>query len=120
MEEQKNTYFDEYENLSFHPYNILLFLLLFGVTALFLSLSAAFIYTRVQADLPPVQLPWIFILNTLVLIGSSWTLIQAKKLTKKTKRMIIKTTSFTPLSFLLSFWDCKLSVGISFFKVIIF
>lgn len=79
MEEQKNTYFDEYENLSFHPYNILLFLLLFGVTVLFLSLSASFIYTRIQADLPPVKLPWIFILNTLVLIGSSWTLIQAKK-----------------------------------------
>ena len=82
MQDQNKGYFDEYENLAFHPYNILMFLMLFGICALFLSLSAAFIYTRVQADLPPVKLPSIFILNTLVLIGSSYTLHQAKKMFK--------------------------------------
>ena len=89
-------YIDEYENLTFHPYNILMFLMLFGICALFLSLSVAFIYTRVQADLPPVKLPSIFILNTLVLMGSSYTLWQAKKMFKADdtdgyKRMILFT-----------------------------
>ena len=98
-------YIDEYENLTFHPYNILMFLILFGICAMFLSLSAAFIYTRVQAALPPVKLPSIFILNTLVLMGSSYTLWQAKKMfqaddTGGYKKMILYTVILS-FSFLL-------------------
>ena len=40
-----NSEFNEYDSFTFHPYNVLLFLVLFGITALFLSFSAAFIYT---------------------------------------------------------------------------
>lgn len=108
MQDQNKGYFDEYENLNFHPYNILMFLVLFGICALFLSLSAAFIYTRVQADLPPVQLPSIFILNTLVLIGSSYTLHQAKKMyqaddTDGYKKMILYTVILSFLFLILQF-----------------
>lgn len=69
----------EYRNLAFHPYNVLLVLLLFGISALFLAFSAAFIYNRVQQHLPPVQLPAIFLLNTIALLGSSSTLIWARR-----------------------------------------
>ena len=62
----------EYQQLRFHPYNIALTLLLFSITSLFLAFSAAFVYTRFQnPDIPPINLPIIFILNTLVLLGSS-------------------------------------------------
>ncbi|MEM9918221.1 MAG: cytochrome c oxidase subunit 3 [Bacteroidota bacterium] len=63
----------------FHPYNVLLSLVLFSITALFLAFSAAYIYSRVQANTPPVQLPWIFLINTIILLGSSYTMVQAKK-----------------------------------------
>lgn len=68
---QEPTYYNEYASFVFHPHNVLLFLLLLGIGALFLSLSAAFVYTRVQSALPPLHLPLIFLANTLILIASS-------------------------------------------------
>lgn len=70
---------NEYESLMFHPYNVLLTLILASITALFLAFSGAFIYARIQGDIPPVKLPWIFYFNTLILLGSSFSLIWAKK-----------------------------------------
>lgn len=71
--------YSEYDSLGFHPHNVLLFLLLLGISALFLSMSAAFVYTRVQSQLPPLQLPPLFLGNTLLLLGSSATMILAKR-----------------------------------------
>jgi len=67
------------ETFVFHPKNILLFLTLAGLTMLFLSLSFAYVYTRSLSKLPPLQLPWLFYVNTLVLLASSYTLWQSKK-----------------------------------------
>ena len=67
------------ESLIFHPKNIILFLTLAGLTMLFLSLSFAYVYTRTLSKLPPLQLPWLFYVNTLVLLASSYTLWQSKK-----------------------------------------
>lgn len=75
----EETQYDEYQNFSFHPHNIYLMLLLFSLSILFLSLTGAFVYTRVQNGLPPVQLPWLFGFNTVILLGSSWSMMQAKK-----------------------------------------
>ena len=61
----------------------LLILLLFSLSALFLSLSAAFVYTRVQSQLPPIELPFIFFVNTLILLGSSYTMYLAKQAYQK-------------------------------------
>lgn len=63
----------------FHPNNVMLFVLLFGLSALFLALTVAYIYTRVTMHVPPVQMPALFILNTLVLLGSSYTMVRAKR-----------------------------------------
>lgn len=78
-ETPEETNYDEYQNFTFHPHNIYLMLLLFSLSVLFLSLSGAFVYTRVQNGLPPVKLPWLFAFNTVILLGSSWSMMQAKK-----------------------------------------
>jgi cytochrome c oxidase subunit 3 len=61
----------------FHPKQIVLTLLLTSLTVLFVALSVAYVYSRVQYQLPPVRLPWLFFFNTLILIGSHWTLSKA-------------------------------------------
>jgi cytochrome c oxidase subunit 3 len=71
--------YNEYQSFAFHPYNVMLILTLFGITALFLAFSIAFIYTRVQSDLPPIRLPILFLFNTLILLASSATMVWAKR-----------------------------------------
>ncbi|MCB0640401.1 MAG: cytochrome c oxidase subunit 3, partial [Phaeodactylibacter sp.] len=71
--------YNEYDNFAFHPHNVMLILGLFGITALFLAFSASFIYTRVQSDLPPIKMPPLFLFNTLILLGSSATMVWAKR-----------------------------------------
>lgn len=71
---------NEYHSLRFHPYNIVLTLILFSVTALFIAFSAAFIYTRVQfPEIPPISLSPIFFFNTGLLLASSWSINWANK-----------------------------------------
>lgn len=67
------------QSTRFHPYSIFMTLLLGGITMLFLALSAAYMYTRIDMGIPPVRLPFIFFFNTLVLIGSSYTITLADK-----------------------------------------
>ncbi len=71
--------YSEYDNFAFHPHNVMLMLVLFAISALFLGTSAAFIYTRVTNGVGAVKIPWLFAFNTLVLIGSSYTMLLAKK-----------------------------------------
>lgn len=103
--EQQGEY-NEYESFAFHPYNVMLALVLFGLTTLFLSLSVAFIYSRVQSDLPPIKLPNIFIFNTLILLASSFTMIQAKKAYKKDNtakyKQLLLITIFLSILFLIA------------------
>jgi len=60
-----------------HPYNVFLTLFLAGMTMLFLALSASYLYTRIQMDIPPIRLPGLFIINTIILILSSYTMKRA-------------------------------------------
>ena len=70
---------DSEDNFAFHPKNIYLALLLFSLSMLFLAMTAAFVYTRVQSNLPPIKLPVLFLLNTVILLGSSYTMVTAKR-----------------------------------------
>jgi cytochrome c oxidase subunit 3 len=70
---------DEYGSFVFHPYNVLLILVIFSLSILFLALSASFVYTRVQSDLPALKLPNLFLFNTLILLASSGSMIWAKR-----------------------------------------
>lgn len=63
----------------FHPKNVMLFILLFGLAFLFLALTIAYVYIRVTNAVPPVQVPALFVVNTLILLASSWTMMQARR-----------------------------------------
>ncbi|PPK85915.1 cytochrome c oxidase subunit 3 [Neolewinella xylanilytica] len=67
------------DNFAFHPKNIYLSLLLFSLSMLFLAMTAAFVYTRIQSDLPPIRLPILFLANTVILLASSYTMVRARK-----------------------------------------
>lgn len=93
---------NEYQSFAFHPYNVLMTLVLIGIAALFLAMTGALIYSRVQNGEPPIRLPWIFMLNTVILVGSSWSMMQATNAyrdddTQKYKTMLAATIG---LSFL--------------------
>lgn len=79
MEEPYSHGSPQTRSMALHPYNIFLMLTLAGITMLFLALSASFIYTRVDGQMPVIKLPPIFLLNTFVLLASSWTMMWAKK-----------------------------------------
>lgn len=64
---------------TFHPKNIMMFLLLAGLTFLFLALTVSYIYIRVTNGVPPVRLPALFVVNTGILLASSWTMIRARR-----------------------------------------
>ena len=81
-------------SFAIHPYRLFVYLLIGGITALFLSLSAAYAYSRVQFGFEPIKLPWIFLLNTLVLIASSYGLIVAKRDYKNDQTEHYKQTLF--------------------------
>jgi cytochrome c oxidase subunit 3 len=70
---------EQKDELSFHPKRIMLFILLFGLSFLFLALTVSYVYIRVINGVPPVQVPLLFVLNTVVLLASSWAMVQAKK-----------------------------------------
>jgi cytochrome c oxidase subunit 3 len=63
----------------FHPKNVMLFLLLAGLSFLFLALTVSYIYIRVTSNVPPVKLPLLFLFNTVILLGSSRTMMLARK-----------------------------------------
>jgi cytochrome c oxidase subunit 3 len=69
----------EDQQLLFHPYNIMLVLLLFGLSMLFLALTLSYAYTRVTMGVGTIQVPPLFYLNTLVLLGSSYTMVRAQR-----------------------------------------
>jgi cytochrome c oxidase subunit III len=79
---------------------------------IFLGLSASYLYTRLnpigEHTDPPIRIPLIFLFNTLVLLCSSWTLIQAKKSylsddTKKYQLHLISTLALTLVFMFLQF-----------------
>lgn len=58
-----------------------LYLLLFGLTILFVAFSLGYVYTRAQDKNQPdgVPLPWIFFVNSILLLGTSWTMNRANR-----------------------------------------
>jgi cytochrome c oxidase subunit III len=75
-----NQQVNDFTSLRTHPYSIMMYLFLAGLTMIFVGLSFAYMYTRVQTGEPPIQMPLIFLVNTVVLYGSSWFLRRAKKM----------------------------------------
>ncbi len=83
-----------------------MFLLLAGISSLFLGFSGAYLYNRIQQGIPPVKLPTLFYFNTLILIGSSLMLKWAKKSYKedntKNYKVALIITLLLTVGFLIS------------------
>lgn len=94
----------EEEQFSFgiHPYHIMMALILFGITAMFLATTVAYVYTRIEHGLPKIDVPVVFLFNTVVLVGSSATLQWAVNSYKKDATEDYKAALFATivLSFL--------------------
>jgi cytochrome c oxidase subunit III len=73
-----NQQVNDFSSLRTHPYSIMMYLFLAGLTMIFVGLSFAYMYTRVQTGEPPIRMPLLFLINTVVLYGSSWFLRRAK------------------------------------------
>lgn len=58
---------------------VALFLLLLSMTMLFISFSIGYVFTRNQVGADGVYLPPIFIVNTVILLASSWAINRANK-----------------------------------------
>ncbi len=77
--EKPSAQVDEAPRPLIHPYTIFMVLLLGGITILFLSFSGAYLYSRIQSNNAPIQIPIIFVFNTILLLASSGCIIWAKK-----------------------------------------
>ncbi len=62
-----------------HPLYILITLVLGAITALFIGFSFAYVYSRVQNGQAPVEIPLLFYFNTILLLASSYALVQTKR-----------------------------------------
>lgn len=80
-------YRDEYaENeqlFKLHPYKIFMYLLLGSLTALFLGISVSYLYQIVNNQIDTITPPAIFMLNSVLLLASSWSIIRANKAYQK-------------------------------------
>ncbi len=95
-----------------HPSYIVLTLVLFGITSLFLGLSGSYLYNRIQSGAPPIELPSLFYYNSLLLVLASLALMRAKKMyvsdqTERYKLYVIVTLvlSFAFLIFQIFAWQ---------------
>lgn len=64
-------------SIRIHPYQVIIFLMLAGLSALFLALTCSYLYQRVVMNIEPIRLPLIFLFNSLILIGCSYFIKQA-------------------------------------------
>ncbi len=76
MDNQTRT--DTY-SMRIHPFQVIVFLLISGLSALFLALTLAYLYQRIEKGIAPIQPPLIFLFNTILLLGCSFFIKQANK-----------------------------------------
>jgi cytochrome c oxidase subunit III len=102
----------DFTNLNTHPYNIMTILLLAGLTMIFVGLSGAYLYTRFNTHEPPIKMPLLFLINTAVLMASSWVLRKSKTFylnddTEGYQRTLLTTLILTLLFVMLQFLAWK-------------
>ncbi len=82
------------QSFAVHPYKLFVYLIIGGITVLFLSLSFAYAYSRWHNGFDAIKIPVIFVFNTVVLLASSVLLHRANKYyrqdeTKLYKKMLL-------------------------------
>ena len=109
QEQQQDT------SLLFHPYNIIVTLMLIGMTILFLATTLSYVYTRVQNGMPPLKVPLMFVVNTVILIASSFTMKKAQKAYLADDTDGYKKSLFTTLLLTFAF---MLAQGIAWYTMV--
>ena len=109
QEQQQDT------SLLFHPYNIMVTLMLIGMTILFLATTLSYVYTRVQNGMPPLKVPLMFVVNTVILIASSFTMKKAQKAYLADDTDGYKKSLFTTLLLTFAF---MLAQGIAWYTMV--
>lgn len=78
-------------------------LVLFGVSALFLGFTGAYLYNRVQQGVQPVAVPSMFYYNSVLLLLSSYTLWKAKTAYRDDETIAFKNSLIITLILTLGF-----------------
>lgn len=122
-EEERAEEFYEYDAPLFHPAKVFITLLLASLIMLFLFLTLGYLYTRLEQGIEPIKVPYIFLLNTLVLICSSYMIHRANDAykeddTEKYKSSLLLTVLFTLLFMLLQIvgWYQLMNVNDGYFS----
>ena len=98
---------NEQFSLGIHPYHIMMALILFGITAMFLATTVAYVYTRIEHGLPKLEVPIVFVFNTVILLGSSATLQWAVNAYKKDHTEDYKTALLSTIILSFLFLLCQ-------------
>ena len=64
---------------SVHPSSMMMVLILCGISTLFGALSLAYVYSRADMGMFSIHVPWLFIINTLILITAGVCIEQFRK-----------------------------------------
>ncbi|MBK9104435.1 MAG: cytochrome c oxidase subunit 3 [Saprospiraceae bacterium] len=64
---------------SVHPSSMMMVLILCGITTLFGALSLAYVYSRAGLGMFSISIPWLFLVNTLVLASTGWCIEHFRK-----------------------------------------
>ena len=62
-----------------HPSSVMMVLILSGITTLFGALVIAYVYARSRLGISGISIPWLFFINTLILISAGYSIEQCRK-----------------------------------------
>ncbi len=117
IQEEKN------DGIIFHPSKLFMYLFLASLTMIFLFLTLSYLYTRIEQNITPIKVPSIFMINTFILLGTSYFVHQAniayiKDNTQKYQRSLLLTIFLTIIFMLLQIvgWNQLLENNASFFN----
>ncbi len=75
--EEENEEYEYYDAPLFHPSRIVISLILTSLVVVFIFLTLSYLYTRIEQGIPPIHIPIIFVVNTLVLASTSYLIHKA-------------------------------------------
>ncbi len=104
---------EEYDAPLFHPSKVIVYLLLASLVMIFVFLTLSYLYTRIEQGVPPIQIPLLFVFNSLILLGTSFFIHKANHYfkeddTRKYKQALLGTillTFFFMAMQVIGFWQ---------------
>ena len=100
---QKFDYTSDYKRLLFHPHKIFMLLSILALFLVFFFTVLSYIYILVTSDMPPIELPWLFLFNTVFLLASSYSIRKVASMYKIDNTSGYQTWLWITLGFALLF-----------------